>query len=275
MTGLPHLACSVFYKQMYGTLNEVVVPGNYDDDITVNGLDCGRTYQVYARCTNLIGDGAISRQISQKTLGVKPSPPDTESDFLRPSNVSVRLDLYAWNDDTCPVSYFVVEYRKRRASQLYNTEIYISLYTDCFMPFFQDEHWTLVSNNLEPRSRRFSIRQLSPETSYELRVRANNAGGSSERTYSFDTVSRSAAGERLGSGSLLDASDGRSGGKEGTFLAIPGIIAVLLVAVAIFFGIIVFRRREYFIHPNNFFRSQFTNLPLVSSAPKCCPTLKI
>ena len=69
----------------------------------------------------------------------------------------------------------------------------------------QDNHWTLVSNNLELRSRRFSIRHLRPETDYELRVRANNEAGSSERVFAFETVSRNAAGERLGEGSSLDS----------------------------------------------------------------------
>jgi hypothetical protein len=109
---LPLLSCSVFYKQMYGSLNEILLPGNHGGEVTVTGLECGRAYQIYARCTNAIGMGSISRQMSQKTLGEKPRPP-TEHDFVHPSNVSVRLDLFSWNDETCPVSYFVVEYRQR------------------------------------------------------------------------------------------------------------------------------------------------------------------
>jgi hypothetical protein len=34
-----------------------------------------------------------------------------------------------------------------------------------------------VSNNLKMTSRRFTIKQLEPETSYELRIRANNEAG--------------------------------------------------------------------------------------------------
>ena len=109
---LPLLSCSVFYKQMYGILSEILVPGNHEGDISVGELECGRTYQVYARCANGLGMGAISQQISQRTLGEKPKVP-AEASFVHPSNDSVRLDLFAWNAETCPVSYFVVDYRKR------------------------------------------------------------------------------------------------------------------------------------------------------------------
>ena len=110
---LPVLSCSVFYKQMYGILSEVLVPGNLEgENVVVGELECGRTYQVYARCANGLGLGAMSQQISQKTLGEKPEIPSEES-FVHPSNDSVRLDLFAWNAETCPVSYFVVDYRKR------------------------------------------------------------------------------------------------------------------------------------------------------------------
>ena len=109
---LPVLSCSVFYKQMYGILREILVPGNHEGDVSVGELECGRTYQVYARCANGLGTGAISQQISQRTLGEKPTIP-AEASFVHPSNDSVRLDLFAWNAEICPVSYFVVDYRKR------------------------------------------------------------------------------------------------------------------------------------------------------------------
>ena len=41
-----------------------------------------------------------------------------------------------------------------------------------FFPL-KDLHWTLVSNDLGLRSRRFTIRQLEPLTAYELKIKAN------------------------------------------------------------------------------------------------------
>ena len=110
----------------------------------------------------------------------------------------------------------------------------------------QDNHWTLVSNNLELRSRRFSIRHLRPETEYELRVRANNAAGSSERVFPFETAARrNGAGERLGSaGSSLD-SRGEDGGDSGAgraVVVVTAIVGVLIAIVAVFCGVVVVRR---------------------------------
>ena len=45
--------------------------------------------------------------------------PATPTAFLHPSNDSVRLDLHLWNSEECPVSYFVVEYRKRQVNWTY------------------------------------------------------------------------------------------------------------------------------------------------------------
>lgn len=110
----------------------------------------------------------------------------------------------------------------------------------------------MVSNNLELRSRRFSIRHLRPETDYELRVRANNEAGSSERVFAFETVSRKAAGERerLGEGSSLDSrgEDGGEGGAGGgTVVVVLTIVGVLLSIAAIFSGVVMVKRRELYL----------------------------
>lgn len=94
---------------MYGSLSQKVIPGRQIHNVHLRDLQCGRTYQIYARCTNRLGPGSMSKQVSRRTLGEKPEVPS--QDFLHPSNASVRLDLYRWNSEECPVSYFVVEYK--------------------------------------------------------------------------------------------------------------------------------------------------------------------
>eukprot|EP00095_Tigriopus_kingsejongensis_P001843 maker-scaffold10_size831480-snap-gene-7.23 protein:Tk01843 transcript:maker-scaffold10_size831480-snap-gene-7.23-mRNA-1 annotation:"GI19521" len=107
---LPLISCMVYYKQMYGNLQHLIVPGRQIHDITLQNLECGRTYQIYGRCVNRLGQGSMSKQVSRRTSGDKPHVPD-EPDFVHPSNHSVRLDLYRWDSPECPVSYFVVEYK--------------------------------------------------------------------------------------------------------------------------------------------------------------------
>ena len=70
------------------------------------------------RCSNILGAGSISSQLSEMTEGSKPIVPAPTA-FLHPSNDSVRLDLHLWNSEECPVSYFVVEYRKRQVHWTY------------------------------------------------------------------------------------------------------------------------------------------------------------
>ena len=50
-----------------------------------------------------------------------------------------------------------------------------------------------MSNDLGLRSRRFTIRQLEPETAYELKIKANSPAGSTDFSYRFETVSSSEA----------------------------------------------------------------------------------
>ena len=120
----------------------------------------------------------------------------------------------------------------------------------------------MVSNNLELRSRRFSIRHLRPETDYELRVRANNEAGSSERVFAFETVSRNAAGERLGEGSSLDSRGEGGEGGVGAAVVAPAIVGVLLSIAAIFTGVVIIKRRELFCPPllRKDFRESFSEM---------------
>ena len=102
----------------------------------------------------------------------------------------------------------------------------------------------MVSNDLGLRSRRFTIRQLEPETSYELKIKANNPAGSTDFSHSFETVSSFEAGSRhgrtgsqLGIGSSNFNSDGSQMDPPADFdqlhVIVPLILALLLVLVAI------------------------------------------
>ncbi len=78
---------------------------------------------------------------------------------------------------TCAISKILAHVCKSTV----NLSVYVKpIYT--VLPF-QDIHWTLVSNNLKTTSRRFTIKQLEPETSYELRIRANNEAGDNFRLH--------------------------------------------------------------------------------------------
>ena len=172
---------------------------------------------IYGTCTNAQGLSPPSQPLEAvKTLGHVPLAPSTPSEFVHPSNTSVRLDLFSWTSSTCPIDYFIVSYRK-----------------------VQDIHWTLVSNDLGLRSRRFTIRQLDPETAYELKIKANNPAGSTDFAYNFHTVSSKAAGNskagtQLGIESTQHGNHFEANGFNTQLgFMIPLILGLLLVLVLV------------------------------------------
>ena len=116
-------------------------------------------------------------------------------------------------------------------------------------------HWTLVSNDLGLRSRRFTIRQLEPETSYELKIKANNPAGSTDFAHSFSTMSsmeagsRAASGTQLGIGSNFGSNRGSSGDAAdfGQLHFIVPLILALLVVLGAIAGLAVCVKRSKFI----------------------------
>lgn len=72
---------------------------------------------IHASCSNAQGESRSSKNVEEvQTLGQVPEAPSNPVDFVHPSNTSVRLDLFMWNKQTCPVDYFIVSYRKENVS---------------------------------------------------------------------------------------------------------------------------------------------------------------
>ena len=74
--------------------------------------------------------------------------------------------LDSWGDGGCAILYFIIEYRESQRSG----------------------DWSLVSNNVQPTERVYSILDLNPATKYQLRVTAHNNAGSTQAPYNFTTL---------------------------------------------------------------------------------------
>ena len=116
-TDPPLLYCTVFYKPMHGGWTQQVYPARGLRFLNLRGLACGQSYEVYSTCANAVGASAESVRLdSVRTLGGKPRDPmggrSTVVPAVHPTNHSVRLDLFRWNDDVCPVEYFVISYKR-------------------------------------------------------------------------------------------------------------------------------------------------------------------
>lgn len=208
------------------------IPIHAFNQIRIHNLQCGTKYELKSVCQNTLGSGKMSQAIETVTKGEKPKIPNG-NEFITPFNDSVRLDLYRWNSETCPVSYFVVEYRKS-----------------------QDHHWTLISNNLRLASRRFSIRHLTPTANYALRVRANNDAGSSEKIFNFQTApEKFISKEQLGSSSDFGSNMDQSDSDDSTvYVLVPvGISLILILVLLILIIILIKKRKFYFIIVFSFF----------------------
>ncbi|KAL6426412.1 hypothetical protein ACFW04_009120 [Cataglyphis niger] len=160
--GSPIKGFLLAYRREFAEWEEVVLDRRASTHL-LEGLQCGTRYQFTLAAFNRIGSGSASDIQSAKTNGSKPVPPP-KYHFVKPNQTFVILELAAWQDGGCPLTYFVVEYRRLPGD------------------------WLLVSNNVPPQSK-FPIMDLVSGISYELRVTAYNNAGSTQAEYLFSTLS--------------------------------------------------------------------------------------
>ncbi|GAB1864901.1 Down syndrome cell adhesion molecule [Camponotus japonicus] len=160
--GSPIKGFLLAYRKEFAEWEEVMLDRRASTHL-LEGLQCGTRYQFTLAAFNRIGSGSASDIQTAKTNGSKPVPPP-KYHFVKPNQTFVILELAAWQDGGCPLTYFVVEYRRLPGD------------------------WLLVSNNVPPQSK-FPIMDLESGTSYELRVTAYNNAGSTQAEYLFSTLS--------------------------------------------------------------------------------------
>ena len=117
----PLLYCSLFSKPKFGEWRQDIFPARNLDFVNLRALQCGQWYEIYATCHNGFGVSAESVRLEGvQTLGGKPNNPmlKSPSEVVHPTNDSVRLDLFMWNNDLCPVEYFVISYKKENVTIL-------------------------------------------------------------------------------------------------------------------------------------------------------------
>ncbi|XP_044591619.1 Down syndrome cell adhesion molecule-like protein Dscam2 isoform X3 [Cotesia glomerata] len=152
------------YKRKFGDWEEVKVSHKINGYL-LSQLWCGTEYQIYLTAYNRIGMGSPSEFVKATTKGSKPANSPGSIDKFITVNVSwIVLHLSMWNDGGCPITWFELEYRK------YNEEL-----------------WTLVSNNIEVQ-KSYTLSELHPGTTYDIRVRAHNNAGSSVAEYKITTL---------------------------------------------------------------------------------------
>ncbi|XP_014609542.1 PREDICTED: Down syndrome cell adhesion molecule-like protein Dscam2 isoform X8 [Polistes canadensis] len=152
------------YKRESGEWEEVKVSHKMSSFV-LSRLWCGNDYQMYLTAYNLIGMGSPSEIVKARTEGSKPEDSPGSADKFITVNVSwITLHLNSWNDGGCPITYFELEFRKNG-----------------------EDTWTLVSSNIEVQ-KTYTLSELLPGTSYDIRIRAHNNAGSSVVEYKVTTL---------------------------------------------------------------------------------------
>ncbi|XP_017765729.1 PREDICTED: Down syndrome cell adhesion molecule-like protein Dscam2 [Eufriesea mexicana] len=162
--GAPIRGYILHYKRESGEWEEVKVSHKVNSFV-LSRLWCGNDYQMYLTAYNRIDMGSPSEIVKATTNGSKPENSPSNGDKFITVNVSwITLHLSMWNDGGCPITYFELEYRKSG-----------------------DDIWTLVSNNIEVQ-KTYTLSELQPGTTYDIRIRAHNNAGFSVAEYRITTL---------------------------------------------------------------------------------------
>ncbi|KAK2587184.1 hypothetical protein KPH14_002930 [Odynerus spinipes] len=162
--GAPIRGYILHYKRESGEWEEVKVSHKMSSFV-LSRLWCGNDYQMYLTAYNSIGMGSPSEIVKARTEGSKPEDSPGSADKFITVNVSwITLHLSTWNDGGCPITYFELEFRKSG-----------------------EDIWTLVSSNIEVQ-KTYTLSELHPGTTYDIRIRAHNNAGSSVVEYKVTTL---------------------------------------------------------------------------------------
>ncbi|XP_034252481.1 Down syndrome cell adhesion molecule-like protein Dscam2 [Thrips palmi] len=179
------------------------------------GLHCGTRYQFTLTAFNKIGSGAASALRTATTKGGKPGAAAPQQ-FLNVNATAATLHLPAWQDNECPILYFVVEYQR------------------------DADAWLLVSNNALP-TQRLSIAPLVSRSRYTVRVTAHNNAGSTVHLYNFTTPAA------LGADGDMDSAVSDAGLSSTPFyldaaVVAPTVVSVVALVLAVVLACFCFRR---------------------------------
>ncbi len=150
--------------------------GWHEQEYVLRNLNCGREYHVYVVLFNALGASPASQVLTSRTLGNRPSAPNSQYDFVTANTTFLSLRLDQWDDHNCEILYFVIEYKPSYAHDWITGKIktyLMAVHLVSTLMLFN----VSVTNDLQPQSR-YSIRSLHPSTEYDLKVTAHNHAGS-------------------------------------------------------------------------------------------------
>uniref|UniRef100_A0A8D8LZQ1 Down syndrome cell adhesion molecule-like protein Dscam2 n=1 Tax=Cacopsylla melanoneura TaxID=428564 RepID=A0A8D8LZQ1_9HEMI len=178
-SSIPILGYTINYKREHGDWEEVHIvrhqrasysqaqghtEGQHNTYLLEN-LWCGTRYQLYITAHNRIGTGLPCDIVHTRTKGSVPIAPGTQQ-ILTFNSTGLSVWLDAWSDGGCPMLYHVLEIRQ----------------------FGPSTYPWGPPRTVQPSERVYTISDLQPGTSYQLRATAHNNIGATVMVYNFTTL---------------------------------------------------------------------------------------
>ena len=169
---------------------------------TIEGLECGQAYEFYMTAHNSVGKSEPSAAVVGRTQGSPPISPRQADLFARITPTEAVINLSSWRASECAIRDFLIRIRtksdrdwilltSRHSSGISSGT---SAATSSLQPASSSSSSAQVSASASLASGVFSvtenfffIRNLLPQTAYELEVTARNQAGATQAQYEFYT----------------------------------------------------------------------------------------
>jgi hypothetical protein len=138
---------------------------------TVSNLECGKSYEFYMTAHNSVGKSEPSATIIARTDGEPPLPPKLSDTLSNIGSHEVTVNLMSWKGGQCPISHFSIKIRPKLT-----------------------RNWNVITSHYSS-TQNYVIKNLIPNTHYDLETTAHSSAGSTQSLYEFSTINITSRGK--------------------------------------------------------------------------------
>lgn len=181
---------------------------------TIAGLECGQSYEFYMTAHNSVGKSEPSAPVLGRTQGAPPISPRQGDLFAKVTTTEAVINLSAWRSSECVIREFVIRIRAKNdrdwivltsrhsnsitsgissSSSSHQAALSPLTASASSLSVLSSSHvsgssgLSLTSGVFSATENFFFIRNLLPQTAYELEVTARNQAGTTQAQYEFYT----------------------------------------------------------------------------------------
>ena len=212
----------LYYKKLTSNLDWKEMPITTKEMThTIGNLECGQSYEFYMTAHNSVGKSEPSAPVLGRTQGSPPISPRQSDLFAKITTSEAVINLSAWRASECVIREFVIRIRTKNdrdwivltsrhsntisngissfpsSSSSSTSAATSSLTAASLQPSSSSSSssssspsqvsGSVTSGIFSPTENFFFIRNLLPQTAYELEVTARNQAGTTQAQYEFYT----------------------------------------------------------------------------------------